>query len=117
MGRKALSLSVALAALLAAGSASAAVTVLGSSSANQCSSAAIAGDAADADVQACNAALLEPMTDHQKAGTHVNRGVMMLRLKQYDAARADFDAAEKLEPTMSAAVVQKTSARGRAPAV
>jgi tetratricopeptide (TPR) repeat protein len=110
MGRKALSISVALAALLAAGSASAAVTVLGSSNANQCSSAAIAGDAADTDLQACNAALLEPMTDHQKAGTHVNRGVMLLRLKQYDAARADFDAAEKLEPTMGEAVVNRGAA-------
>jgi tetratricopeptide (TPR) repeat protein len=105
MGRKLLSLSVALAAFMAAGSASAAVSVLGSSNVNQCSAAALAGDAGDADLQACNAALLEALTDHAKAGTLVNRGVLLLRLKQYDNARADFKAAEALEPTLGEAVV------------
>lgn len=105
MGRKVLSLSVALAALLAASSASAAVSVLGSSNVNQCSAAALAGDAGDTDIQACNAALIEALTDHAKAGTYVNRGVLLLRLKQFDAARADFQAAQALEPTMGEAVV------------
>jgi len=105
MGRKVLSFSVAIAALLAAGSASAAVSVLGSSNVNQCSAAALAGDAGDADLEACNAALLEALTAHAKAGTLVNRGVLLLRLKQYDKARVDFKAAEALEPTLGEAVV------------
>lgn len=107
MGRTALSLSVALAALLAAGSASAAVSVLGEGPAAQCSSAAMAGDANDEDVTACNQALLQAAGVHEKAGTYVNRGVLLLRRKQFTQARADFEAAEKLEPTMGEAVVNR----------
>ena len=110
MGRKVLSLSVALAALLAAGSASAAVSVLGSSNVNECSAAALSGDARDVDLQACNQALLEAQTDHAKAGTYVNRGVILLRMKNFDGARADFDAAEKMEPTMGEAIVNRGAA-------
>ena len=107
MGRTALSLSVALAALLAAGSASAAVSVLGEGPAAQCSSAALAGDATDEDLSACNMAVLQAASVHEKAGTYVNRGVLLLRRKDYNGARADFDAAEKLEPTMGEAVVNR----------
>jgi len=110
MGRKVLSLSVALAALLAAGSASAAVSVLGSSNVNQCSAAALSGDARDVDLQACNQALIEAQTDHAKAGTYVNRGVILLRMKNFDGARADFDSAEKMEPTMGEAIVNRGAA-------
>ena len=110
MGRKVLSLSVALAALLAAGSASAAVSVLGSSNVNECSAAALSGDARDVDLQACNQALIEAQTDHAKAGTYVNRGVILLRMKNFDGARADFDAAEKMEPTMGEAIVNRGAA-------
>ena len=107
MGRKVLSLSVALAALLAAGSAGAAVSVLGSSNVNQCSAAALSGDARDVDLQACNQALIEAQTDHAKAGTYVNRGVILLRMKKFEQASADFDSAEKMEPTMGEAVVNR----------
>jgi tetratricopeptide (TPR) repeat protein len=110
MGRKVLSLNVALAALLAAGSASAAVSVLGSSNVNQCSAAALSGDARDVDLQACNQALIEAQTDHAKAGTYVNRGVILLRMKNFDGARADFDSAEKMEPTMGEAIVNRGAA-------
>jgi tetratricopeptide (TPR) repeat protein len=110
MGRKVLSLSVALAALLAAGSASAAVSVLGSSNVNECSAAALSGDARDVDLQACNQALIEAQTDHAKAGTYVNRGVILLRMKNFDGARADFDSAEKMEPTMGEAIVNRGAA-------
>ena len=107
MGRIALSLGAAMAALLAASSASAAVTVLGDGLANQCSAAALAGDAADTDVQTCTQALLETVNEVDKAGTMVNRGVILLRMKKFDAARADFEAAEKLVPTMGEAVVNR----------
>ena len=110
MGRKVLSLSVAFAALIVAGSASAAVSVLGSSNVNECSAAALSGDARDVDLQACNQALLEAQTDHAKAGTYVNRGVILLRMKNFDGARADFDAAEKMEPTMGEAIVNRGAA-------
>lgn len=110
MGRTALSISVALAALLAAGSASAAVSVLGEGPAAQCSSAALAGDSKDEDLAACNQALLEATSVKEKAGTYVNRGVLLLRRKQFEAARADFESAEKLMPTLGEAVVNRGAA-------
>jgi tetratricopeptide (TPR) repeat protein len=106
MGHKAIIVG-ALAALLSAGSASAAVSVLGNGLANQCSAAALAGDASDEDLASCTGALFEVNSDQDKAGTLVNRGVLLLRRKAYDAARADFDAAEKLVPTMGEAVVNR----------
>jgi tetratricopeptide (TPR) repeat protein len=105
MGRKAIILSVALATLLTAGSASAAVSVLGTGLGNQCSAAALSGSSADEDLTICNSALLEAMSDHEKAGTHVNRGILLMRRKQYEAARADFKTAETLDPAMGEAVV------------
>ena len=86
MGRNALIIGAALAAMLAT-SASAAVTVLGNGAANQCSAAALAGDATDEDLAVCNQALLEVVSDTEKAGTYVNRGVILLRRKNFIAAR------------------------------
>ena len=85
MGRNALIIGAALAAMLAT-SASAAVTVLGNGAANQCSAAALAGDATDEDLAVCNQALLEVVSDVEKAGTYVNRGVILLRRKAFTAA-------------------------------
>lgn len=106
MGRNAFILGAAMAALLA-GSANAAVTVLGTGAANQCSAAALAGDATDEDLAICNTALLEVVTDREKAGTYVNRGVILLRRKNFVAARADFETAEKINPAMGEAVVNR----------
>ncbi|HEX6861030.1 MAG TPA: hypothetical protein VF138_12630 [Caulobacteraceae bacterium] len=110
MGHKLIALGAATAALLFAGSASAAVSVLGEGPAAQCSSAAMAGDAKDEDLSACNMAIIQAASVHEKAGTYVNRGVLLLRRKNFAAARADFEAAEKLEPTMGEAVVNKGAA-------
>ena len=106
MGRNALIIGAALAAMLAT-SASAAVTVLGNGAANQCSAAALAGDATDEDLAVCNTALLEVVSDTEKAGTYVNRGVILLRRKNFTAARTDYETAEKIVPTMGEAVVNR----------
>jgi len=107
MGRRTIIISVALATLLAAGSASAAVSVLGTGLGNQCSAAALSGSSTDEDLAVCNSAIFEPMTDHEKAGTHVNRGILLMRRKAYDAARADFKIAETLDPAMGEAVINR----------
>lgn len=109
MGRKALFAGVASAIALSivAADASAAVSVLGSGLANTCSSAALAGDAGDDAISTCTQALLEVNSDQDKAGTYVNRGVLMLRRKNFVAARADFDKALQLVPTMGEAVVNR----------
>jgi tetratricopeptide (TPR) repeat protein len=103
MARIALGIAVAL---LAAGSSRAAVTVMGNGPVAQCSAAAHGGEARDEDITACNEALVIS-TPEQKAGTYVNLGVLLLRRKQYDAARADFDAAEQLNPALGEAVINR----------
>jgi tetratricopeptide (TPR) repeat protein len=110
MGRKAILIGAAAAAALSfvtVGAASAAVSVLGNGAANLCSSAALSGDAKDDDIANCNAALNDPLTDIQRAGTYVNRGVLMLRRKNFVASRADFDMALQIVPTMGEAVVNR----------
>ena len=66
MGRNALIIGAALAAMLAT-PASAAVTVLGQGAANQCSAAALAGDATDEDLAVCNQALLDQAREKMRA--------------------------------------------------
>lgn len=107
MGRIPISIGAAMAALLTAGTANAAVTVLGEGAANQCSAAALAGDATDEDLMNCNRALLEVTSVRDKAGTYVNRGVIQLRRKQFEAARKDFEKAEQIDPTLGEAVVNR----------
>ena len=110
MGRKAILIGAAAAvalSVMAAGSASAAVSVLGNGLANACSSAALSGDADDKSIETCTMALTDSLTEQEKAGTYVNRGVLMLRRRNFVAARADFDSALKLVPTMGEAVVNR----------
>ena len=97
---------IAVLSLLAAGSAHAAVTVMGEGAAAVCSAAALAGDASDEHLAACNQAVLEASPEY-KAGTHVNRGVLLLRRREFDAARADFETAEALKPGFGEAVVNR----------
>ena len=106
MDRMARMFGMAVLALLAGGPAGAAVTVMGEGAAAVCSAAALAGEASDEHLAACNQAVLEA-TPEYRPGTYVNRGVLLLRRKQYDAARADFDAAETLRPDFGEAVVNR----------
>jgi tetratricopeptide (TPR) repeat protein len=93
--------SVAGALALAAGSASAAVTVFGGGSAQACSQAAFAEKSDDQSMQLCDRALQEDLLDtRDRAGTYINRGVMKLKRRAYDAARADFDVAIAMAPSI-----------------
>lgn len=109
MGRRAplTGAAAALAIAFVAAEANAAVTVLGNGLANQCSSAALSGDIDAEAINICTQALTEVRTDHERAGTYVNRGVLMLRSKNFAAARADFDHALQIEPTMGEAMVNR----------
>jgi tetratricopeptide (TPR) repeat protein len=54
----------------------------------------------------CSRALQsEYQSDHDIAGTHVNRGAIELYNKDYEAAHADFAEAMKIEPSMGEAYV------------
>lgn len=106
MTTRALLLAAALTAL--AGPASASVLVLGSGMAADCSKAAFDGRADKDSIALCSQSLDEEhLGRRDRAGTLVNRGVMLLRTRDYTAARADFDRAIVLEPTLGEAFVNR----------
>jgi tetratricopeptide (TPR) repeat protein len=96
------------AALAAAAPASAAVTVVGNSSARLCYDAAehnrVSGQALDH----CDRALRdEQLTASDMVATYVNRGILKLRGGDAPAAIADFDAAIRTNPGEAEAYLNK----------
>jgi len=80
--------------------ASASVVVIGSDAGYQCYlSARFNLDPAQG-IEACNHALLAPLSRTERAGTHVNRGVMEAVLEQEDKALADFNLAVTENPKL-----------------
>ncbi|WP_310539682.1 hypothetical protein [Phenylobacterium sp.] len=101
----------ALAVVLCAGSAQAAVTVIGGGMAEACSQAAIGGESDLKFQQLCTEALdSEFLNARDRAGTLVNRGVLKLRRAAYPEATRDFDQALKLQPGMGEAYVNRGAA-------
>jgi tetratricopeptide (TPR) repeat protein len=99
-------------ALLAwAGSAGAAVTVLGGGMAKQCSEAALAGES-DAHFEAvCTMALESELLGlRDRAGTYVNRGILKLRRKEFASAQFDFNRAIETKPDLGEAYVNRGAA-------
>jgi len=93
---------------LSAAPAGAAVLVLGNDIAVDCSKAAFAGRADPTSIQTCTRALEnDALGRRDRAGTRVNRGVMLLRARDYQAARRDLDEAIRLEPTLGEAFVNR----------
>lgn len=104
-------LTLALAFGLAAGSAQAAVTVLGGGLAHECSAGAISGRDDAKALETCSLALEnEPLNPREMAGTYVNRGVIRLRRHDYTAALADFNAAVRHDKGMGEAYVNRGAA-------
>ena len=93
--------------LLAAGSASASVLVLGEGLAPACSKAAFAGRSDRTSVRVCTQALEEGLAIRDRAGTLVNRGVIQMRAKAYRAAARDFEDAIRLQPDLGEAFVNR----------
>lgn len=94
-------LSAAALASLAAGAASAAVTVLGDSRAQQCSEAAFHEQADTVSIALCTAALEDgALGRRDEAGTYINRGVMQMIRGDYADAKADFDRAIAVDATL-----------------
>jgi len=101
-------LGAALAAAAIAGPAAAAVTVLGSNNAELCSKAAFAELGDQASVQICSVALSDAMLDrHDLAGTYINRGVIYMVRMDYARARADFERAITIDPSIGEAYVNR----------
>lgn len=106
------SAAAALATLAAAEAAAAqSVTVLGGGMARQCSNAALAGEADRRFEAACTQALeTELLSQRDRAGTFVNRGVLKLRRLEFDAARGDFDRAVEVLPDLAEAYANRGAA-------
>jgi tetratricopeptide (TPR) repeat protein len=105
------SMAGALALSLCAGSAQAAVTVIGGGMAQACSQAAVGGESDLKFQQLCTDALDgEFLSARDRAGTLVNRGVLKLRRGAYPDATRDFDMAVKLKPQMGEAYVNRGAA-------
>jgi tetratricopeptide (TPR) repeat protein len=94
--------------LCLAGSAGAAVTVLGDTSAQQCSQAAFHQHSDDASVRLCTIALNDGMLDRRDlAGTYINRGVMLIGRREFAAARSDIERAIQVDPSLGEAWVNR----------
>ncbi|WP_340644324.1 hypothetical protein [Phenylobacterium sp.] len=108
---KTVTMAGALALALFAGSAQAAVTVIGGGMAEACSRAAVGGESDLKFQQLCTDALDgEFLNARDRAGTLVNRGVLKLRRGAYPEATRDFDQALKLQPVMGEAYVNRGAA-------
>jgi len=100
-----------LAALLAAAPARSAVTVFAGDQAQACYQAAKLGDLAQTGIDDCTTALVStPMSDRDRAGTFVNRGVVYMIHGQYRPAQVDFEAALKLDAGLGEAYVNHGAA-------
>jgi tetratricopeptide (TPR) repeat protein len=93
------------------GPAQAAVSIVGGGLAHGCSQAAVDGKDDSDSLALCDRALYEEMMlRDERAGTLVNRGVILLRRQNFDNARKDFDAAIKLSPNLGEAFVNRGAA-------
>jgi len=91
----------AVALASAAGQANAAMTVFGGGFAEECSKAAFLDKSDDRSMQTCDQALADDTLDpRDRAGTFINRGVMKMKRRAYESARADFDVAIAMVPTI-----------------
>jgi tetratricopeptide (TPR) repeat protein len=96
----------------AAGQAGAQVDVSGDGLAKACSDAAKAGESANRFEQICTASIEnELLIPRDRAGTYVNRGIIRMRGKQFDAAIADFDTAIRYQSNLAEAYVNRGAAR------
>ena len=100
-------LALGFGALLAAGASQAAETVFGGPGpAEDCYKAAKYGGAPAAGIEVCTMAIgSQDMSDHDLAGTYVNRGVIYMSMASFVAAQSDFEHAIKLSPKMGEALV------------
>jgi len=94
--------------------ASASVLTVGGAYAYSCYQAADADGATIASVDACSKALAEEaLTPQDRAATHVNRGILLLRRANLDRAEADFNSALKLNPNEAEAWLSKAILNAR----
>jgi tetratricopeptide (TPR) repeat protein len=91
---------VLIPAVLFGSGAQGAVSVFGGGYAQKCYEAIKVGKYDDASVTLCNTALqVEPLSQADRGGTYINRGVMRLRRRELALAQADLDQGVALNPS------------------
>ena len=97
--------------LLSAGGTLAATLIIGGGAAKECSTAAIGGRSDLSSIHSCNLALdTESLSFRDRARTFVNRGVLQMRRREFDAAVRDFDSASQIDPQLGEAYVNRGAA-------
>lgn len=94
--------------------ANASVLTVGGAYAFSCYQAADGNGATTASLNACNQALAEEaLTAQDRAATHVNRGILLLRRANLERAESDFNDALKLNPREAEAYLNKAILNAR----
>lgn len=89
-----------------------AVTVVGGGLAQSCWKSVRTGRADRALLNVCTSALNEEaLRRRDRAGTHVNRGIVHFRMRETEHALADFDRAERLNPLIGEIYVNRGAAQ------
>ncbi|MGP1353127.1 MAG: tetratricopeptide repeat protein [Parasphingopyxis sp.] len=109
MSKSSLSLAIAIAATgLVATSASAAVSVIGNTSARACYESALEERSGPGDIRVCTDAIEDRMiTGRDRVASYVNRGILYVRNGDYARAIADYDRAIELDGTEPEAYLNK----------
>ncbi|MEO6338657.1 MAG: tetratricopeptide repeat protein [Caulobacteraceae bacterium] len=95
---------------LSASPASALDTIFGGF-ASGCARNAKVGSATNENINGCTDALMsELLTERDRAATMVNRGTLYLVRQNWDAAKADFDMAARIQPKMGESYVNRGAA-------
>lgn len=97
-----------LAALLSAGPAFAAASIVGSGFARNCYEAAESKRPTRQALRICDSALMDEGLDvGDRAKTFVNRGIIHMQAKNIEAALSDYDTAIRIDPNTAEAYVNK----------
>lgn len=89
-------------------SALAAMSVVGSSFGRDCYLSATTGGASEEDIHTCRKALtMERLGDRDRAATLVNLGIILTHAARHDEAISSFDAAEKINPQLTEAMINR----------
>lgn len=108
---KSVGFAVAAASFAAFGSASAAVMVVGTGPELACYHSAKAGETSNLAIKDCTEALKNSeLSPRDRAATYTNRSAMLVTRGDAERALADTDAALRIEPSMTAASVNRAAA-------
>jgi len=103
-------LSVAAAAVLAATPSAALQIVAGKHASTSCAEAVERQDYSNASRRICSQALDRKLTTAERAGVHVNRGIISAATERYDQAIADYGKALQLQPDLAEAYANRGNA-------